>query len=477
MKQIQLIVKLKNILPTISGIEVALLFGSFANNEATPNSDIDIQILVNKTFDPKRFKSSILNEFKDDILHFHEVALRNKIVVYFKHLPKTEFAVCRKISDINKNYLGSEIVQVEQTILYASAAWKEKINIYLNKIIHKHNKITVKNKEKMVSELIDKFIYEFENCSAMHRRSDAYKFYFFYNIALHVAIQLRHLALGQIKYNFLPKQFVTNILNTDEQDKFYYLKGTLFLPEANQQKRKLLEFFYSSVKSLIDYKTFNKIHNTLEWFYERDFFWNFRDISTYNPKIKSGIVYRTATLTLFQKEKIFEKLLENKKIKTVIDLRADQELEMEHYSEDLKRKFKYIRAPFDPWNQPEWFKEKYYFGTNEEIAYRFFAIGCKEQIKTALEAIIHENEATVIHCFAGKDRTGIFISLLHLLVEAPLDIIYTDYFASEVDVKKYRLDIVLNIINEHGGIIPYLISCGLKQNQIEQLKNKLLYGN
>jgi protein tyrosine/serine phosphatase len=170
-------------------------------------------------------------------------------------------------------------------------------------------------------------------------------------------------------------------------------------------------------------------------------------------------------------------LTHKKNIKTIIDLRADKEIAESPYNDDILSKINYVMAQLDPWNQPEWFKEKYNYGTNEEIAYRFFVIGCKDKIKKAIEAIINAEDAVVVHCFAGKDRTGIFVSLLHLLVDTPMEIIYTDYLASEIDVKPYRLEMVLNIINEHGGIVPYLMDCGLHETQIEQLKYKLLNGN
>jgi hypothetical protein len=79
-----------------------------------------------------------------------------------------------------------------------------------------------------------------------------------------------------------------------------------------------------------------------------------------------------------------------------------------------------------------------------------------------------------IHCFAGKDRTGIFISMLHLLSATPIETIYADYLASEVDVQLNRLAIALDIIEQEGGIENYLISCGLTQNQILLLKQKIM---
>ena len=219
----------------------------------------------------------------------------------------------------------------------------------------------------------------------------------------------------------------------------------------------------------------NELKKFFEWIYNRDFLWNFRDISLHNPNIKSGRIYRTATMTIFQNEDRFDDLLNEKKISTVIDLRADKEIQEMPYSEQTLSKFNYVKAQLDPWNQPDWFKENHHHGTDEEIAYRFFAIGCNDIIKKAMEAILNEKEGSVaIHCFAGKDRTGIFISMLHLLAETPTEIINADYLASEVDVKLHRLNLVLDIIEQHGGIQPYLLSCGLTVNQISDLRQKLL---
>lgn len=476
MIQLKKIDQLQKMFPKVKGIDVALLYGSFGRNEATPNSDIDIQLLVNKDFETSILKDQLQKLFHNEIQTIREVAMRNKVVAYLKSQPKIEFAICTNISEIDRNYVGSEITDFSQTVLYQRVPQLYDIGSYLAQLIRDYNNNkTEQQNEKQITDLVDKFIYEFESCSGMHRRSDGYQFYFFYNIALQVAIQLNHLSKGYSKFNFLPKYFIANILTKEEQETFYNLKGTLFLPEANQQKRKLLDFFYAAIETKVKPEKLEEVKKFCEWLYHRDFLWNFRDISTHNSKIKSGRIYRTATMTIFQHENRFDELLNEKQIKTVIDLRADKEIEELPYHEQTLSKFKYIKAQLDPWNQPEWFKEKHHQGTNEEIAYRFFAIGCNDQIKNAMEAIINEEIGSVaVHCFAGKDRTGIFITMLHLLADTPMEIIYADYLASEVDVKISRLNIVLNIITEKGGIEPYLLSCGLTDNQISKLKQKLL---
>lgn len=476
MKQLKTIEQLQKMFPKVSGVEVALLYGSFGRKDPTPNSDIDIQVLVSNDFRLEFLIDQLQKEFYSKIQSIREVAMRNKVVVYFNSQPKIELAICTNISEIDRNYLGSEIKDFAETVIYKNPHSQFNIEVYLNELVSENNiSKSAESNQKKVSDLIEKFIYDFESCSSMHRRSDGYQFYYCYNIALHIAIQLNHRSKGFIKFNFLPKYFIANILTKAEQETFYDLKGSLFLPEANQQKRKLLDFFYSAIEPLVTHERLNELRQFCEWIYGRDFFWNFRDISTHNPNIESGRIYRTATLTLFQNENRFEELLNEKKIRTIIDLRADKEIEEMPYSEQTISKFNYIKAQLDPWNQPEWFKQNHQQGANEEIAYRFFVIGCHGKIKTIMEAIINEETGSVaIHCFAGKDRTGIIITMLHLLADAPFEIIYADYLASEVDVNVNRLNIVLDIIKEQGGIESYLLLCGLSASQILKLKEKII---
>lgn len=476
MKQVKIIDQLQKMFPKVQGIDVALLFGSFGRNEPTPNSDIDIQLLVSKEFENKFLIDELQIEFHSEIFSIREVAMKNKVVVYFKTQPKIEFIICTNILEIDRNYLGSEISDIGDTILYEKKSAKHEIRTYLHQIVkdYKRSKSTEAS-TKQVLDLIDKFVYEFESSSGMHRRSDGYQFYFFYNIALQVAVQLNHLSKGHNKFNFLPKCFIANVLTKEEQEHFYGLRGTLFLPEANQQKKKLLDFFYSAIEPLVSKEKQNDMIQFCEAIYDRDYLWNFRDISTHNSKIKSGRIFRTATMTFFQNENRFDELLKEKKIKTVIDLRADKEIDKMPYTEQTLSKFNYVKTQLDPWNQPDWFKQNHHQGTNEEIAYRFFTIACNEKIKLAMEAILNEGKGAVaIHCFAGKDRTGVFISMLHLLADTPMETINADYLASEVDVNLNCLNLVLDIIKEKGGIEAYLLWCGLSTNQISQLKQKIL---
>jgi hypothetical protein len=201
---------------------------------------------------------------------------------------------------------------------------------------------------------------------------------------------------------------------------------------------------------------------------------NFRDISEHNALIRPGKVFRSSLLIATQNERWLNELFISKGIKAILDLRAAREIEQAKYTKQFLENLNYTNAQFDPWNQPGWFKQNHQQGTNEEIAYRYFGLACKEKIKIAIEAIVSETQgAVIVHCVAGKDRTGILISILHLLVGASLDVVITDYLTCEEDMKLSNLKIVLDIIENEGGIERYLRSCGLSERQLMILREKI----
>jgi hypothetical protein len=340
------------------------------------------------------------------------------------------------------------------------------------KLIELHNTHTLRYEEEK-TDLIDKFIYEFELASNAHKRSDAFHFYFFYNCAFHCYIRLLQISRGDNRFNFLPRKVTSDVLkNEEERQQFYKLASSLYLPEANKKKRALLEAFYVVLNDL-EYADLKATKDFCEYVFERDYLWNFRDAGEFNPNIKKGKIYRTSTLTNYQNDEFFKDFLKNRKITRVVDLRADRELSEMPYKKSTLDLFEYVHAPFDPWNQSIEFKANYNYGTNVEIAYRFFVIECKPYIKRTFETLLSNTEtATAIHCFAGKDRTGFIMILIGLLLETPTEFLLQDYMASEMDMKKEHFDIYINNIHEQGGIVKFLISCGLTEMQIENfIKN------
>jgi len=200
---------------------------------------------------------------------------------------------------------------------------------------------------------------------------------------------------------------------------------------------------------------------------------NFRDISSFNPRIQNGLIYRSSALCLKSDKQQVINFLKRKNIGAIIDLRAYREYAVCQYSQVFFDNFEIIDAPFDPWQQSKEFIEKYTYGSHINIAYRFFAMECKQSIKIVLDTILKTNKAVVIHCHAGKDRTGVLVSLLHFLAQTPMEVVYNDYLTSEMDTKKEYLQVFLDIVKNTGGIEQYLLSCGLTNEKIIKLKRKI----
>ena len=470
MIQFDIINILKSGLDSNTGISSAILYGSFARKEESLKSDIDLAVLTNEKFDVKLFSlhcKELLAGF--DILHILHVELRNKIVVFFKKIPKLEIAILYDIKDIERNYRESKIPAdfINSTILFDKTGTVKNIIKQISLENSKFDKI------KIISDLIDKFVYEYESCSYYHSRSDAYKFYFFYNIALHIAVQLKYLADGNTDFYFLPKNFAAkNLSENVQREEFYALSCTTYLRDANTKKRKLLSFFYSAVQN-INYPEFDNIKLVLENLYERDFLWNFRDIAKYNTYVKPGIIFRASSPTPFQKDEFLHKFMKINNIQNIIDLRSKRENTQNPYLDEFIVNFNYTNVPFDPWNQPEWFKAENFQGSNSEIAYRFFVKACKDEIKKVFESIHQTESATIIHCLAGKDRTGFIIMLINMLADTPYEIILNDYLASELDSQENKFKIFYDNVISEGGIMKYLIDCGLNINTLNEIKVKL----
>jgi protein tyrosine/serine phosphatase len=100
-------------------------------------------------------------------------------------------------------------------------------------------------------------------------------------------------------------------------------------------------------------------------------------------------------------------------------------------------------------------------------------IGCKSEVRQMFEAMLHSPGSTLLHCGAGKDRTGITSALVELLLGVPEEKIVAAYLLSGQDTREERIVQALGFIRDHGGVRVYLESCGFPIAAQEQLIKKL----
>lgn len=477
MKQFEIIQSMKeNVFPKSTGINAALLIGSCARGTLTSKSDIDISLWIDKElFDIEKF-TSLLKEFIGGIEKILPVAMRGKIAVYFSDCPKMELLIFSTIDGLDKHFLGSEIENRQENILFSKdGITKEKLLSHLSEILLQKQEKAPYEKERIVRELADRFLYEFENASSKHKRSDCYKFYFDYNIALQIAIQLSYIARGSMEHYYLPKNF-SNSMSNEKKEEFMSLAGSLYLPEANKKKRLLLDFFYEAIQNckIHSKAEIDDIKEFLEFVYRRDYIWNFRDISLFCKNCRSGLVFRSSSFTRYQHDKsVFESVIKQYKINMIVDLREDKELEGNSYDKEILEThgIRYLNLAIDTKRPLVDFAENLQLDMEKE--YRWFAVGNKDFFKKFFTQINPEKDITMIHCFAGKDRTGCVCALIELLAEESKNVVETDYLESEMDSNIRHIRAFIDAIDECGGAEKFLLSCGIPAETINLWKKTI----
>ena len=180
-------------------------------------------------------------------------------------------------------------------------------------------------------------------------------------------------------------------------------------------------------------------------------------------------------------------------VKTIIDLRTRSEVNKEPYILSRSPEVDYLNLPLiEEANFPQLMAKKTLFEHNcfmlEERA---------QQIREILAVIATKQTAFVIHCAAGKDRTGIIIALLLAIANVPVVTIAQDYALSEKYLSPLYTTIreqaikegfahmllsspeaiieTFDYLDEHyGGINGYLQAIGMDQFQSERLQNILV---
>lgn len=242
---------------------------------------------------------------------------------------------------------------------------------------------------------------------------------------------------------------------------------------------------------------------------------NFRDIggipSNDNGMIRKGLIYRSATVDNINKEDTTR--LGNLGIKTIIDLRAPKE------SKKSKRKADYtvsVVLPLDfQQTTRERLKPHLYKRNSEAILgdisnqlYLDILDAAAPVFKQIMELLVSgEGAPVLIHCQAGKDRTGIIIALILLALGADPRLIREDFMKSNdelipyfkkmllirkiitlgyfparrmlyvVTVKQRNIDSVIDRVNNHyGGIEGYLASAGFNVSKLKEFREKFCSG-
>jgi protein-tyrosine phosphatase len=146
-----------------------------------------------------------------------------------------------------------------------------------------------------------------------------------------------------------------------------------------------------------------------------------------------GRLYRSGTFELLTPAEAAG-LASSLGVATVIDLRAPSERERPHRS--FPAKLDILQIPFLTEIDPEW--EHPIDQSPIAVAGRYLDIlerQGRRALRSIITAITPDRLPMVIHCSAGKDRTGIVMAILLALVGVPDEAIAADYAQSGPDLQ------------------------------------------
>jgi len=323
----------------------------------------------------------------------------------------------------------------------------------------------------LVNHEIAKFLEGFEACSRAHRRSDGYSFYFHYNLALGRLARLVQISRHKAEKLYLPPQLTNSRLRPEERQGFIDLAGSLYLPEANERKRRLADKFIEFVAELkisyaLDYSA-DELRAFLDAIIRRDFFVNVRDwAEQLDGWIRPGVLIRASTLTRWEKEAELRRWMRETRVKQIIDLRGDSPKDGKPYTAELLEGIEYVRHPMvqtGPWDE-----------TDRAAHYLATALHNLSAIVAVLRKLAGAPGCSVIHCYIGVDRTGIVMALLGEVLGVPRALLIRDYVASGGVLHGHSLSKFLDGIDAHGGAAALLKNGGLEEATISALRERLL---
>jgi hypothetical protein len=217
---------------------------------------------------------------------------------------------------------------------------------------------------------------------------------------------------------------------------------------------------------------------------------NFRDVGSLRGGgvIRPGRLFRSDSLTNLTADEApaFDAL----GVATVVDLRRPQEVATYgRVADHPGRRWANI-AP----DHPEWHVYGYdeAAGVSRFLADRYLNMADSGRLGlgAAVRAVIDDGDRpTLVHCFAGKDRTGVVIALALSLAGVSDDDIADDYARSDTWQHRVHIDVpphwgaaprdaillfLADLRAEYGDVSAYAASAGLKESDIAALRDTLL---
>jgi protein-tyrosine phosphatase len=225
-----------------------------------------------------------------------------------------------------------------------------------------------------------------------------------------------------------------------------------------------------------------------------DYFSNFRDVGgcpvAGGGVIRTGVLYRSASLAGVRDDALAH--LGELGIRTVIDLRRPSEVtKFGRVADAVGRRYVNIAPEHALWEDEPPYDEV--AGVARYLADRYATLardGATQYAEALRLMAAPEGTPTVVHCFAGKDRTGVLIAVTLALLGVADEAIAADYALSDawsrahstLDIPAHFLpappEAILTFLADlrsaYGDVYNYAASAGLRDTDLAALRTALV---
>ena len=451
-----------------SYVRTLFSYGSYARADHTPSSDLDLCLLLR----PGRTKDRLdsLYACLPGKVRWRSDAAGKSVAYLGENLFKIDIIVASSPKDLAWLTDHPDVGAPRLSPLYSRDPG-------VVRQLRAANRSLNRDLLALVEAEALKFFSYFEACSRSQRRSDSYQHYFNYNLAFGSLTRIFHILESKTvpRYLFCPKQVFGNFggVRIEEGKEWTALAGTLYLPEANDAKRRLAEMYRKLMlraRARFGPKLSPRVKDIrlLEDIIRRDFFFNVRDFArAYEGQIRPGRLFRASALPRWKNSPELRDFLRTNQVAHIIDLRKPVELAKDggrlDYDAATLKGINYFNIPV---------------GSGDSYTSGGDYIRCLmsnlAQFARILELFARAEGNTVIHCHAGKDRTGIACALIASLLDRPREQIIDDYLLSEQGVPRTKIESLLDEMERAGGAENLLQAAGFDSRCKAQLRRKLL---
>jgi hypothetical protein len=450
-------------------VRAAFWFGGYVRARLWPESDLDSALLLHGPVNGDALSDSLARALEDaghPVSHVCVLTSEGRITLWAGSAP-TRVDVILAARPAELEWLAdARDVPAPRLV----AAWRVddvEVEALLARAALEYDPLDAALRRNLAETETDKFVVAFEACSAAHAKSDAYAFYFHYNLALGRLARIIQLVRGGAEHLYLPRQLTSSLMPLEEQTRFWALAGTLYLPEALERKRALADWFVAAVREACGALGVRRDADGLAHFLERlqlrDFFFNVRDFATYyRGVVVPGRLFRASSLARWGTRPELDTWLAQNGVSDIVDLRTGPEVAEMPYPSHLRDRVRIHTVSMEP------------VGDGAGSAVRTTDVPTWTAFRGIAEVIAEASGAVVVHCHIGRDRTGWIFTVLAAALGLPEQCIVADYVGSRMRTEAATAEALLEALRKQGGARTLADNAGIPAALLERLANRLL---